>query len=68
MQNPFGAAVVIAPVGAVQAVEADRAAGARGVDEAAFADVDADVADAAAPAEEHQVRGGEPVGGNARAW
>src|SRR3546814_3695458 len=52
MQDALGAAVVVAPVGAVEAVQAHRSAAARGMDEAALADIDADVAHAAAAAEE----------------
>src|SRR3546814_8324721 len=39
---------------------------ARGMDEAALADIDADVAHVAAAAEEHQVRRGQALGGDAR--
>src|SRR3546814_18844404 len=56
VQDALRAAVVIAPVGAVEAVQAHRSAGDRGMDEAALADIDADVAHVAAAAEEHQVR------------
>src|SRR3546814_1871711 len=66
MQDSLGAAVVVAPVGAVQAVQAHRSAAARGMDEAAFADIDADVTHAAAAAEEHQVRRGQALGGDSR--
>src|SRR3546814_17586947 len=59
-------AVVVAPVGAVEAVQAHRSAAARGMDEAALADIDADVAHVAAAAEEHQVRRGQALGGDAR--
>src|SRR3546814_6052290 len=66
MQDALGAAVVVAPVGAVEAVQAHRSAAARGMDEAALADIDADVAHAAAAAEEPQVRRGQALGGDAR--
>src|SRR3546814_8286926 len=55
VQDALRAAVVVAPVGAVEAVQAHRSAAARGMDEAALADIDADVAQVAAAAEEHQV-------------
>src|SRR3546814_16764600 len=66
VQDALRAAVVIAPVGAVEAVQAHRSAGARGMDEAALADIDADVAHVAAAAEEHQVRRGQALWGDAR--
>src|SRR3546814_2576724 len=66
MQDALGAAVVVAPVGAVEAVQAHRSAAARGMDEAALADIDADVARVVAAAEEHQVRRGQALGGDAR--
>src|SRR3546814_7797702 len=44
VQDALRAAVVVAPVGAVEAVQAPRSAAARGMDEAALADIDADVA------------------------
>src|SRR3546814_11749050 len=66
VQDALRAAVVIAPVGAVEAVQAHRSAGARGMDEAALADIDADVAHVAAAAEEHQVHRGQALGGDAR--
>src|SRR3546814_1813065 len=62
MQDALGASVVVAPVGAVEAVQAHRSAAARGMDEAALADIDAAVAHAAAAAEEHQVRRGQALG------
>src|SRR3546814_635923 len=66
VQDALRAAVVVAPVGAVEAVQAHRSAAARGMDEAALADIDADVAHVAAAAEEHQVRRGQALGGDAR--
>src|SRR3546814_3569752 len=66
MQDELGADVVVGPVGAVEAVQAHRSAAARGMDEAALADIDAEVAHAAAAAEEHQVRRGQALGGDAR--
>src|SRR3546814_11096607 len=72
VQDALRAAVVIAPVGAVEAVQAHRSAGARGMDEAALADIDADVAHVAAAAEEHkrsaERRGGTGTVHTCRSW
>ena len=61
VENAFRAAVMIPPVRTVQTVQADRAAGGRGMHETAFTDVDADVTDAAAATEKHQVGRGQAV-------
>ena len=47
IERTLGASVMVAPVGAVQLVQTDGAAGARRMHEAAFADIDADVIDLA---------------------
>src|SRR5207342_1160902 len=65
VKNSHGPRVVVAPVRAVQPVQAHRSAGARRVDEAALADIDADVADAAFTAEEHQVGRHQSILGDA---
>src|SRR5690554_170382 len=66
LQHPPRSAVVVAPVVPVQVIQAYGAAAARSVHEAAFADVDPHVADAAAAAEEHQVAGHQALGSDAR--
>lgn len=46
---------MVVPPAAIEAIQPHRPAGIRGVDEAPFADIDADVADLTAIPEEHQV-------------
>ena len=55
INNPAGPAVMVAPVGPVQRVQADRSAAAGRMHEAAFAHIDAYMADAAGRAEENQI-------------
>jgi FKBP-type peptidyl-prolyl cis-trans isomerase SlyD len=65
LQYPFGAAVVITPIRPIEPIQADRAAGARGMYETPLANIDADVADLSAAAEEHQIGSGQAFGGDA---
>src|SRR5690606_39458263 len=67
VQYPPGTGVMVAPVMAVQMVQPDRAAGGRGVHEAALSAVDADAIDLPAAAEDHQVAGGQLLRGHLRA-
>src|SRR5688500_5809946 len=61
VENALRSTVMVPPVRTVEMVQADRAAGGRRVHESPLADVDSDVADAAAAAEKHQVGGGQTV-------
>ena len=61
VEDALRSAVMVPPVRTVQMVQADRAAGGRRMHESPLANVDADMADAAAAAEKHQVGGGQPV-------
>lgn len=58
---------MVTPVSSIKEIQADRTARGRGMHEAAFTDINADVGHVAAGAKKHQIAGGKSLGRDARA-
>ncbi len=58
---------MVTPVSSIQKIQADRTAGGRGMHEAAFTDINANMGHVASSAEKHQIAGGKSLGRDARA-